>query len=95
MCEDGQLKIAISANDNWEGKLTFDYPRHTEIMNLPIDYPRINQFPEWFVVEKNRIYQLLSNKSMIVRSYSGTDLVTGIQIKLLKGEKVLVRIITK
>ena len=28
-------------------------------MHLPFDYPRINQFPEWFTVEPGRILQLV------------------------------------
>lgn len=31
---------------DWERKLVFDTPRHKTILNLPLDYLRINQFPE-------------------------------------------------
>ena len=27
-------------------------------MGLPLDYPRINQFPEWFTVDANAMYEV-------------------------------------
>ncbi|MFK7811359.1 MAG: hypothetical protein AB8B59_02625 [Maribacter sp.] len=89
---DNQLQIAITSKDDWEGKLTFDYPRHKEILNLPIDYPRINQFPEWFVAEKSNTYQFISSNPELTGSYSGSDMKAGIPFKITKGEKVLIKV---
>lgn len=45
---DGEkLRLFLSAERPWSGKLVFDRARHKTIMRLPVDYPRINQFPEW------------------------------------------------
>ena len=55
--KDGKLYISISSENPWQGKLIFDYQRHKEILHLPIDYPRINQFPEWFTVEEKKEYK--------------------------------------
>ncbi len=44
------LLVHVSADQPWRGRLVFDAPRHRTIMKLPLDYPRINQFPEWFTV---------------------------------------------
>lgn len=44
------LYLSLSAERDWSGKLVFDRPRHRSIMQLPLDYPRINQFPEWFTL---------------------------------------------
>ena len=44
------LYVSMVADRDWEGALCFDRPRHDTIMHLPVDYPRINQFPEWFVL---------------------------------------------
>jgi hypothetical protein len=49
--QDGRLYISLAADKPWTGTLVFDRPRHREFLHLPLDYPRINQFPEWFVVE--------------------------------------------
>lgn len=47
---DGSLRLALSADWPWSGTIRFDRPRHGAIMHMPLDYPRINQFPEWFTV---------------------------------------------
>lgn len=49
--EGRKLFVSLEADAPWQGRLIFDRPRHREIMRLPLDYPRINQFPEWFVVD--------------------------------------------
>ena len=45
------LAVSLRAERDWEGTLLVDRPRHREQMGLPLDWPRINQFPEWFSVE--------------------------------------------
>ena len=42
--------VSLWAKEDWQGKLIFDRPRHREYFHLPLDYPRINQFPEWLTV---------------------------------------------
>lgn len=54
--DDGRLVVAIRCDWPWRGTIRFDQPRHRVVMNLPSDYPRINQFPEWFTVESGRSY---------------------------------------
>lgn len=44
------LYLSLTADQSWSGKLIFDRPRHKTLMHLPLDYPRINQFPEWFTL---------------------------------------------
>jgi hypothetical protein len=46
------------ADKPWKGKILFDTPRHKTIMNLPLDWPRINQFPEWSTVQDEKSYRL-------------------------------------
>ncbi len=55
---DGIVDVSLSADAPWKGTLYFDTPRHQTIMNLPIDYPRINQFPEWFTIDATKTYQI-------------------------------------
>jgi hypothetical protein len=54
--EDGAVYFAVTADWPWKGKLIFDVPRHTEYFHIPTDYPRLNQFPEWFTVRKDVTY---------------------------------------
>ena len=52
------LRLVLSAEEPWEGRLIFDVPRHRTVMKLPMDYPRINQFPEWFTVDEDAGYRI-------------------------------------
>jgi len=44
------LYLSMSAEKPWSGRLLFDRSRHKTVMRLPVDYPRINQFPDWFTL---------------------------------------------
>ncbi|MBK7710324.1 MAG: hypothetical protein IPJ37_04775 [Bacteroidales bacterium] len=59
--EDSLLYISITAAENWDGRLMFDKKRHSEYMHLPEDWPRINQFPEYFTLDKNNSYSIREN----------------------------------
>lgn len=48
--KDETLYLTVSADYDWQGVLTADRPRHRDWHHLPWDYPRINQFQEWFTV---------------------------------------------
>lgn len=74
------LKISISSERQWDGKLIFDTPRHKTIMRLPLDWPRINQFPEWFTVEGHRLYMVHDLTYNSKTAYTGKQLADGIDI---------------
>jgi len=79
------LKISIAAEKPWNGTILFDVPRHKTNMKMPIDWPRINQFPEWFTVERKNEY-VLSNLTLGSTSHhTGTQLTEGIAIELAAG----------
>jgi hypothetical protein len=81
------LYLSITSESKWKGKLMFDRNRHSEYMHLPIDWPRINQFPEYFTVEKGKNYSIGTgtNKERII---SGQKLQEGLPINISKGETV-------
>jgi hypothetical protein len=84
--QDGDvLKISISAEASWKGKLIFDTPRHQTIMKMPLDWPRINQFPEWFTVKNQKRYLVHDLTSNSRRSYTSKQLRDGIAISLRRG----------
>lgn len=56
--EDGGVAIHLGCEWPWRGKLKVDRPRHTDFFKMPYDYPRLNEFPEWFVAERNVLYNL-------------------------------------
>lgn len=88
------LFLSMSAKESWEGKLMFDRKRHTDFMHMPSDWPRINQFPEYFVPEPDKTYSIsgLSRKEITV---TGADLVKGFPVKIKGGKtvKIIIRMV--
>jgi hypothetical protein len=80
----------LTAETDWEGKLKFDAQRHKAYMGLPIDYPRINQFPEWFTVQKGTSYSVVSSNKKMTGNYTGEKLLEGIPVVLKAGKKLVV-----
>ncbi len=79
------LKITISSKRDWKGKIIFDSPRHKTIMKLPFDWPRINQFPEWFTVEAQKRYTVQDPIHNSRKVYTGNQLQQGMPIDLKSG----------
>ncbi|MEW5900147.1 MAG: alpha/beta fold hydrolase, partial [Acidobacteriota bacterium] len=55
---DGVVLVYLAGDRPWSGWLRFDRPRHRDRMHLPMDYPRINQFPEWFTASATARYEI-------------------------------------
>ena len=79
--EDGTLYVSLAADQPWKGRVFFDRPRHKDYLHLPLDYPRINQFAEWFTVETGSRYHLTIGNQR-ARTLSGRELVDGMRVKL-------------
>jgi len=79
---DNALYLSIRGTKSWKGKIKFDPARHKEFLNLPIDYPRINQFPEWFTVNSKKDYMVYDNKKTKAKVISGNDLISGLMVSL-------------
>lgn len=87
-----QTYFIIASENDWEGNLIFDAQRHKTILNLPIDYPGINQFPEWFTAQNGNQYSIVSSNKKLSGNYSGKELLKGIPIKITAGEKLAISI---
>ena len=98
--EDGTLQLCLAADKPWKGKLVFDRPRHKVFMKMPMDYPRINQFPEWFTVAADGKYRLtVSNDDTETgksgngsQQVSGSKLIEGYPIDVTGSRPVRIRI---
>jgi len=84
--DNGKLYIYLKAEKDWQGKLKFDFPRHKKNLHLPLDYPRINQFPEWFTVDPAKKYLIKLKSQQESATISGEELLTGWQL-MLKATK--------
>ena len=66
-----------------------DRPRHKLIMRLPLDYPRINQFPEWFTAKPAGQYDV-TLASGVTLHRTGVQLAEGLEITLKAGESLMI-----
>lgn len=83
----GRLCLSMTADQPWEGRVFFDRPRHQETMHLPLDYPRINQFPEWFTVKASEQYRLFLSPASRPVIRQGSELAAGLPLQLKGGEE--------
>jgi hypothetical protein len=76
------LYVYLNAESEWEGRLAFDTARHKIIWNLPLNYPRLNATPEWYVVEHERLYTVVNLDNGETSIYTGKIMAEGIPITL-------------
>jgi hypothetical protein len=77
--EGERLYVSLEAPAGWKGKLRFDYARHRRELNFDRNYVRLNEWPEWFTVDENRLYRLVDGSGREdIRL--GADLKDGIAI---------------
>jgi hypothetical protein len=64
-----------------ETAVRFDYARHRRVLNLEKNYVRLNEFPEWFVVDENTLYRVrrVAGAEAVVRL--GAELIAGITLR--------------
>ncbi|HOX03211.1 MAG TPA: hypothetical protein P5555_13245 [Candidatus Paceibacterota bacterium] len=90
--DQGVLYASLAADSPWRGNLRFDRPRHRDCLRLPLDYPRINRFPEWFAVEKDRPYSVAltaaDGRRPRTRVYDGRQLAAGLPLELEPGREL-------
>ncbi|GMV90977.1 MAG: hypothetical protein AMXMBFR82_07550 [Candidatus Hydrogenedentota bacterium] len=74
---DGVL-VVVEPHSPWEGRIRFDVPRHQYVFNMPVNYPRLNEWPEWYTVELDQLYTVTINGEELIRS--GGELARGLPI---------------
>ncbi|SHM74280.1 hypothetical protein SAMN04488057_103165 [Cyclobacterium lianum] len=85
--ENGVLTTLISETP-WKGKIHFDVDRHQKVFRLPLDYPRINQFPEWFTISADKKYQVTFFTRETRQMYTGAELLEGLEINLEQNQQI-------
>jgi hypothetical protein len=83
---DSVLYLSLTAREDWTGNLMFDRKRHSEYLHMPEDWPRINQFPEYFTAAGDKNYLVSSGKRMKEKEVSGQLLRNGYPVTLKAGE---------
>ncbi|MCS6950826.1 MAG: hypothetical protein NZ520_10240, partial [bacterium] len=84
------INVSLQADEDWQGTLVFDHPRHVENLRLPLNYPRLNEFPEWFPVHRGRTYKVqVDRKSFLLQ---GEQLLRGLPVTLRRGHALRVTV---
>jgi hypothetical protein len=58
--------------------LRFDFARHRRVLNFDRNYVRLNEFPEWFTVDENTLYRVISGADANEQIRLGSELIAGI-----------------
>jgi hypothetical protein len=82
------LLLSVSCDAAWGGSLLFDTPRHRGHFNLPMNYPRLNAWPEWFTVDADSRYEIRNMDSDSRQVVSGSLLRNGLPMAVGRGETV-------
>ena len=88
---EGYTCFVVSSDWPWDGKLRFDIPRHQEYLGIPEDYPRLNQFPEWFTAAKDASY-LRGDGNSALEPVPASTLRDGLAIQLEKDKPFRIRL---
>jgi hypothetical protein len=81
------LLLHLVADGPWGGRLVFDKPRHQSIMGMPVNYPRINELPEWFTVRADERYAV-EGLPTGAATWTGAQMATGVPVTLEAGAPV-------
>ncbi|HNT89363.1 MAG TPA: hypothetical protein PKL84_15985, partial [Candidatus Hydrogenedentes bacterium] len=84
--DEGYTCFEVKADWPWRGRLRFDVPRHAEYFRMPLDYPRLNQFPEWFTARAESTY--LTDEGNL----SGAALREGLDISITPDKPFRIRL---
>jgi hypothetical protein len=69
-------------------RIQFDFARHRRVLNFARNYVRLNEFPEWFTVDENRLYRVQRQGDSVAPMVTlGSELIAGIE--LAPGDWVL------
>lgn len=86
----GELWLVVSSEAAWKGRLCFDWPRN-EFPAGVIDWARIVEMPQWYVVRPERNYRVTIDASP-ARILPGSELIRGLELSLSAGLKVRMRV---
>lgn len=80
----GCLQLHLHTDEHWSGRVRFDTPRHQQYFGLPEDYPRLNQWPEWWTAEPGQTYAV-TRPDGSVNAVTGEQLAAGLVLTLDPG----------
>ncbi|MGV8096725.1 MAG: hypothetical protein AB2L24_33115 [Mangrovibacterium sp.] len=90
--KDSALYLSLESDNKWSGKLCFDGLR-TEYKTATLNWARINEIPQWFIVRPGRKYRIniFGSHPLIL---DGQELINGLKINIQAGQLIPVQIVT-
>jgi len=85
--------VHIESDKDWKGVLRFDYERHKVFWKMPMDYPRLNENPEWYTVNPENFYTLKYSNGQEFSHVSGEKLLAGWPIEISKQGELDLKVI--
>jgi hypothetical protein len=84
------LFVSLQADQAWSGNLYLDKKRHQANMNLPKDWPRINQFAEWIAIAPEDYYFVYDVDQGTRQDVPGKALIGGIAVECNTSKRFLI-----
>jgi hypothetical protein len=88
----GRLMVALGCSNDWQGILKFDAPRYRNLLHYPFDYPRINQFQQWFTIDPKSEYTINYPEKRKKVNIAGKELIDGFPLKIKKGDHLFIEV---
>lgn len=82
-----RLLVSLQGRPGWRGAVRFDVARHRRWLNFRKNYVRLNEFPEYFVVDENTLYRVARRNGSEEQVRLGSELAAGVELGL--GEWVV------
>jgi hypothetical protein len=79
-------RLVVSLTAPAPRRIQFDFARHRRVLNLEKNLVRLNEFPEWFVVDENTLYRI-GRAGTPGEVRLGSEMIAG--ITLAQGEWVV------
>ena len=73
------LHVTVESGARWSGRLRFDHARHRRTLNFQRNFVRLNEWPEWYVVDEPTLYEVVDAAGR-VQTLLGADLLDGVPI---------------
>jgi hypothetical protein len=86
----GELLLTVRADAPWEGRLLFDRPRN-EYPTATIDWARLNEMPQWFVVRPEREYSV-AVEGAEPATMPGSRLIEGLHVRVGRSAELKIRV---
>lgn len=86
------VRVYVSHPKGWKGRLKLDTERSKTVMHFPADYPRINQFQQWFTIQDQSMYRIKNLRTSKSTTAKGKYLHTGLFIQSKPNEEILLDI---